>query len=129
MAPRVDWEAFYRSYRKPGYLPGFEIVNKLGGGMFGLVFKARKESIGKDYAIKFLHVEDGAVRAAIAALAGILLVVLAPVRAAAAEAAASCANLNAAAVTATCSRTWPGATTAGRSAARAAPEMWTRMAV
>ena len=35
-APRVDWEAFYRSYRKPGYLPGFEIVNKLGGGMFGL---------------------------------------------------------------------------------------------
>ena len=39
---RVDWEAFYRSYRKPGYLSGFEIVNKLGGGMFGLVFKARK---------------------------------------------------------------------------------------
>lgn len=59
---RVDWEAFYRSYRKPGYLPGFEIVNKLGGGMFGLVFKARKESIGKDYAVKFLKVDDDNVR-------------------------------------------------------------------
>ncbi|MFN8824730.1 MAG: protein kinase domain-containing protein [Planctomycetota bacterium] len=64
-APRVDWEAFYRSYRKPGYLPGFEIVNKLGGGMFGLVFKARKESIGKDYAIKFLKVDDDTVRDAV----------------------------------------------------------------
>ena len=62
---RVDWEAFYRSYRKPGYLPGFEIVNKLGGGMFGLVFKARKESIGKDYAIKFLKVDDDTVRDAV----------------------------------------------------------------
>ena len=62
---RVDWESFYRSYRKPGYLPGFEIVNKLGGGMFGLVFKARKESIGKDYAIKFLKVDDDSVRDAV----------------------------------------------------------------
>ena len=51
----VDWEAFYRHYRKPGYLAGFEIVNKLGGGMFGLVFKARKESIGKDYAVSYTH--------------------------------------------------------------------------
>jgi serine/threonine protein kinase len=63
--PRVDWEAFYRGYRKPGYLAGFEIVNKLGGGMFGLVFKARKESIGKDYAIKFLKVDDDTVRDAV----------------------------------------------------------------
>jgi hypothetical protein len=62
---RVDWEAFYRSYRKPGYVPGFEIVNKLGGGMFGLVFKARKASIGKDYAIKFLKVDDDSVRDAV----------------------------------------------------------------
>ncbi len=62
---RVDWEAFYQGYRKPGYVPGFEIVNKLGGGMFGLVFKARKESIGKDYAIKFLKVDDETVRDAI----------------------------------------------------------------
>ncbi|MBL8722486.1 MAG: serine/threonine protein kinase [Planctomycetes bacterium] len=65
-APRVDWEAFYASYRKPGYVPGFEIQNKLGGGMFGLVFKARKESIGKDYAIKFLKVDDDTVRDAVA---------------------------------------------------------------
>src|SRR5204862_508178 len=52
-------------YRKPGYVPGFEIVNKLGGGMFGLVFKARKESIGKDYAVKFLKVDDDTVRDAV----------------------------------------------------------------
>ncbi len=65
-APRIDWESFYRDYRKPGYVPGFEIVNKLGGGMFGLVFKARKESIGKDYAIKFLKVDDESVRDAVA---------------------------------------------------------------
>ncbi|MBM4060055.1 MAG: serine/threonine protein kinase [Planctomycetes bacterium] len=63
---RVDWEAFYQNFRKPGYVPGFEIVNKLGGGMFGLVFKARKESIGKDYAIKFLKVDDDTVRDAVA---------------------------------------------------------------
>jgi serine/threonine protein kinase len=62
---RVDWEAFYRDYRKPGYLPGFEIVSKLGGGAFGLVFKARKESIGKDYAVKFLKVDDDSVRDAV----------------------------------------------------------------
>ena len=62
---RIDWEAFYRSYRKPGYVSGFEIVNKLGGGMFGLVFKARKESIGKDYAIKFLKIDDESVRDAV----------------------------------------------------------------
>jgi len=64
-APRIDWESFYRDYRKPGYVTGFEIVNKLGGGMFGLVFKARKESIGKDYAIKFLKVDDESVREAV----------------------------------------------------------------
>ena len=62
-----DWEAFYRDYRKPGYVSGFEITTKLGGGMFGLVFRARKESIGKDYAIKFLKVEDGEVRQALLA--------------------------------------------------------------
>lgn len=63
--PKIDWEAFYRSYRKPGYISGFEIVNKLGGGVFGLVYKARKESIGKDYAIKFLKVDDEVVRDAV----------------------------------------------------------------
>ncbi len=61
----IDWEAFYRNYRKPGYIAGYEIVNKLGGGMFGMVFKARKESIGKDYAIKFLKVDDESVREAV----------------------------------------------------------------
>ena len=62
-----DWEAFYRDYRKPGYVTGFEISSKLGGGMFGLVFKASKQSIGKDYAIKFLKVDDGQVRRAVIA--------------------------------------------------------------
>src|SRR5688572_24198718 len=62
-----DWEAFYRDYRKPGYVPGFEITTKLGGGMFGLVYRARRMSIGKDYAIKFLQVDDGEVRRAVLA--------------------------------------------------------------
>lgn len=62
-----DWEAFYRDYRKPGYVPGFELIGKLGGGMFGLVFRARKQSIGKDYAIKFLKVEDPQVARAVLA--------------------------------------------------------------
>jgi serine/threonine protein kinase len=61
----IDWESFYRDYRKPGYIPGFEVVNKLGGGVFGIVYKARKESIGKDYAIKFLKVDDEVVRDAV----------------------------------------------------------------
>jgi len=64
-APRPDWEAFYASYRKPGYIAGFEIQQKLGGGMFGLVFKARRMSIGKDYAIKFLQVDDVEVQKAV----------------------------------------------------------------
>ncbi len=63
--PDIDWESFYANYRKPGYVAGYEIVNKLGGGVFGLVFKARKESIGKHYAIKFLKVDDKAVRDAV----------------------------------------------------------------
>lgn len=63
--PRIDWESFYRDYRKPGYVPGYEVVNKLGGGVFGMVYKARKESIGKDYAIKFLKVDDEVVRDAV----------------------------------------------------------------
>jgi serine/threonine protein kinase len=64
-ASEIDWESFYRNYRKPGYVAGFEIINKLGGGVFGVVFKARKESIGKDYAIKFLKVDDEGVRDAV----------------------------------------------------------------
>ncbi|HHI79842.1 MAG TPA: serine/threonine protein kinase [Planctomycetes bacterium] len=57
-----NWERFYREFRKPGYIPGYEIQQKLGGGVFGVVFKAKKESIGKAYAIKFLRVEDPSVR-------------------------------------------------------------------
>jgi serine/threonine-protein kinase len=64
-ARSADWEAFYRDYRKPGYVAGYEITTKLGGGMFGLVFRARKQSIGKDYAIKFLQVDDTEVRRAV----------------------------------------------------------------
>ncbi|MEM7202860.1 MAG: serine/threonine-protein kinase [Planctomycetota bacterium] len=66
-APAIDWESFYRNYRKPGYLPGFELLEKLGSGMFGLVFKARKQSIGRDYAVKFLKVDDPSVRDAVLA--------------------------------------------------------------
>ncbi|MEZ5988219.1 MAG: serine/threonine-protein kinase [Planctomycetota bacterium] len=57
-----DWEAFYRGYKSPGYVQGYEILHKLGGGVFGIVFKARKQSIGKLYAIKFLKLDDHAVR-------------------------------------------------------------------
>ncbi|MBL8754400.1 MAG: serine/threonine protein kinase, partial [Planctomycetes bacterium] len=46
---------------------GFEITTKLGGGMFGLVYRARRMSIGKDYAIKFLQVDDGEVQKAVLA--------------------------------------------------------------
>jgi hypothetical protein len=66
-SPAPDWEAFYRDYRRPGYVPGFEITSKLGGGAFGLVFRARRLSIGKDYAIKFLRVEDSEVQKAVLA--------------------------------------------------------------
>jgi tRNA A-37 threonylcarbamoyl transferase component Bud32 len=61
-AESIDWESFYRSYRKPDYVPGYEIVNKLGSGAFGVVFKARKRSIGKLFAIKFLKLDDLATR-------------------------------------------------------------------
>ena len=60
--PTNHWERFYASYRKPGYVPGYEIVHKLGGGVFGIVFKARKESIGKAYAIKFLKIDEPSVK-------------------------------------------------------------------
>ena len=63
----ADWEAFYKGYRKPGYIPGYEIQHKLGGGVFGIVYKARKQSIGKAYAIKFLKVDDHGVRSQVLA--------------------------------------------------------------
>lgn len=60
-AATPDWEAFHRDFRKPGYVPGYEITSKLGSGFSGHVYRARKSSIGKDYAIKFLRVEDAEV--------------------------------------------------------------------
>ncbi len=55
----MDWEAFYNHFRQKDFIPGYEIQVRLGGGAFGDVYKARKESIGKSYAIKFLKVEEG----------------------------------------------------------------------
>jgi serine/threonine-protein kinase len=61
----TDWESFYNCFRKPGFVPGYEIQNRLGGGAFGDVYKARKQSIGKAYAIKFLKIEEDAQREAV----------------------------------------------------------------
>lgn len=58
----MDWEAFYARFREPNFIPGYEIQNRLGGGAFGEVYKARKASIGKAYAIKFLRLDDEAQR-------------------------------------------------------------------
>ena len=61
----MDWEAFYARFREPDFIPGYEIQNRLGGGAFGEVYKARKHSIGKSYAIKFLKIDDDAQREAV----------------------------------------------------------------
>lgn len=58
----MDWETFYNNFRQPNFVAGYEIQNRLGGGAFGEVYKARKHSIGKPYAIKFLKVDDSAQR-------------------------------------------------------------------
>ncbi len=55
--PAMDWEVFYARFREPDFVPGYEIHNRLGGGAFGEVYKARKASIGKSYAIKFLKID------------------------------------------------------------------------
>lgn len=54
----MDWESFFRNYRAPDFIPGYQILNKLGSGVFGEVYKAKKTSIGKLYAIKFLRIQD-----------------------------------------------------------------------
>jgi len=61
----IDWERFYASFRKPDFVPGYEVLNHLGGGAFGEVYKAKKTSIGKAYAIKFLRLDDSAQRDAV----------------------------------------------------------------
>src|SRR5438477_1583820 len=61
----MDWEAFYNRFREPNFVPGYEIQNRLGGGAFGEVYKARKHSIGKAYAIKFLKIDDESQRDAV----------------------------------------------------------------
>ena len=61
----MDWESFYSKFRSPDFIPGYEIQNRLGGGAFGEVYKARKHSIGKAYAIKFLKIDDEAQREAV----------------------------------------------------------------
>ena len=58
----TDWESFYNRFREPDFIPGYEIQNRLGGGAFGEVYKARKTSIDKPYAIKFLKLEEEAQR-------------------------------------------------------------------
>jgi serine/threonine-protein kinase len=66
-ATAPDWEAFHRNLRQPGYVRGYEILGKLGSGMSGQVYRARKASIGKDYAIKFLQIDDAEVARAVQA--------------------------------------------------------------
>ena len=61
----MDWEVFYNHFREPDFIAGYEIQNRLGGGAFGEVYKARKASIGKSYAIKFLKIDDDAQREAV----------------------------------------------------------------
>lgn len=57
-AAMVDWERFYNQLRQPDFIPGYEILERLGGGAFGEVYRARKRSIGKDYAVKFLRLDE-----------------------------------------------------------------------
>jgi tRNA A-37 threonylcarbamoyl transferase component Bud32 len=61
----ADWEAFYREFRRADFIPGYEIQHHLGRGAFGEVYKARKTSIGKPYAIKFLRLDEEATREAV----------------------------------------------------------------
>lgn len=55
----ADWEQFYRSLRGPDFVPGVELLQRLGGGAFGEVYKGRRVSTGKPVAVKFLKIEEG----------------------------------------------------------------------
>ncbi len=61
----IDWESFYAAFRKPDFISGYEVQNHLGGGAFGEVYKAKKTSIGKAYAVKFLRLDDTAQKDAV----------------------------------------------------------------
>lgn len=61
-ATGMDWERFFKNYRAEDFIPGYRILNKLGSGVFGEVYRAEKVSIGKPYAIKFLRLQDESLR-------------------------------------------------------------------
>lgn len=53
-------ESLRQHWRAPGLVPGYELLNILGAGGQGLVFKARKTAIGRMYVVKFLRPPDPA---------------------------------------------------------------------
>ncbi len=61
----MDYETFYQRLRDPDLIPGYEILQKIGGGVFGEVFKCRKTSISRIYVVKFLKLDSDAQRAII----------------------------------------------------------------
>lgn len=61
----MDYETFYQRLRDPDLIPGYEILQKIGGGVFGEVFKCRKTSIARIYVVKFLKLDSDAQRAII----------------------------------------------------------------
>ena len=54
----MDYEAFYQGLRNPDFIPGYEVLHKIGGGVFGEVYKVRKKSISRTYVVKFLKIEN-----------------------------------------------------------------------